>query len=139
MRNINISFDVICCACGTGATLAGLISGLNLQQRAIGVAVLKGATFLEQEVATLLSSASHLPYASWQIAHEYHFGGYAKVNPALLNFVDTFERQHGVPIEPIYTGKLLYAIYDKISQGEFKRGSKIVILHSGGLQSRAFL
>ena len=136
ISEIDVPFDVICCACGTGATLAGLISGLNDKQRAVGVAVLKAQKFMTQDVQRLLSSASFTGAASWQIDYDHHFGGYAKVTSELMAFVEKFEQEHNIPIEPIYTGKLLYAIYNKIQSGFFKPESTIIILHSGGLQGR---
>ena len=111
IADIDEAFDVIVCACGTGGTLAGLIAGLAGRRQALGVAVLKGAGFLNDEVTSLLQSAVGQVYANWQINLDYHFGGYAKVKPELLNFIREFEMQHGIPLEPIYTGKMMFGLF----------------------------
>ena len=131
---INEDYDYICCPCGTGGTLAGLISGLNGEKFALGFAVLKGASFLKQNVESLLELIGKPTLSNWNINLDYHFGGYAKFNRQLLEFVDRFISIAGIPIEPIYTGKMLFGIYDLISKGFFKQESRIVVIHTGGLQ-----
>jgi len=124
-------------ACGTGATLAGLIRGVarnGLGVDILGLAVLKGAGFLEKEVSSWL--AGDLQEASnpnWNIELDYHCGGYAKHNPALLSFIERFEQVNQVSIEPVYTGKLLAGIYDLIEKGLIPAGSKVVAIHTGGV------
>ena len=134
--SIDEPFDVICCACGTGGTLAGLIAGLKGCQRALGVSVLKGAGFQVNDIKVLLGEWSVAPGVRWDINNEYHFGGYAKVSEKLKHFVLAFEEKHEIPIEPVYTGKMLYGLYELIRSGYFKCGETIVALHSGGLQGR---
>ena len=131
---INIEFDHLCCPCGTGGTLAGLISGLRGKNFVLGFAVLKGASFLKKNVSNLLQAVEANNYKNWDINLDYHFGGYAKVNKQLFTFVDEFFKLTKIPIEPIYTGKMLFGIYDLISNGYFKQGSRIIALHTGGLQ-----
>lgn len=139
VKSININFDIICTACGTGGTLAGIIAGLPEDRLAIGFAVLKGASFLINDVKNLLE-ASNLKYSSgWSINLDYHFGGYAKINTDLTKFIQNFYERTGIPIEPIYTGKMIYGIYDLISKNEISEGLTIVAIHTGGLQGLAGL
>ena len=132
--SINIEFDHLCCPCGTGGTLAGLISGLRGKNFVLGFAVLKGASFLKKNVSNLLQTVEANNNKNWDINLDYHFGGYAKVNKQLFTFVDEFFKLTKIPIEPIYTGKMLFGIYNLISNGYFKQGSRIIALHTGGLQ-----
>jgi len=132
--NINIDFDFICCPCGTGGTIAGLISGLEEEKFALGFSVLKGASFLREDVSNLLKKVDGKKYDNWDINLNYHFGGYAKFNKELAKFVYEFSKKNKIPIEPIYTGKMLFGIYDLVSKGFFPKGSKIMAIHTGGLQ-----
>jgi len=134
VNKIGINFDYICCPCGTGGTLAGLISGLNGKKFALGFAVLKGASFLKENVAALIQSFNGNVFHNWDINLDYHFGGYAKIDDHLLDFVDKFTAHTKIPIEPIYTGKMLFGIYDLIAKGFFKEGNRIIAIHTGGLQ-----
>ncbi len=136
VTDIDQPFDLIATACGTGATLAGLVTGLTGDQQALGFAVLKGAAFLRDEVVELLKSATNSAYDNWSINLDYHFGGYAKTTPELFQFIADFEADHAIPLEPIYTGKMLYGLFDLIGRGVFRRGSTIVAIHTGGLQGR---
>ncbi len=136
VADIDQPFDVIACACGTAATLAGLIAGLQGQRQALGFAVLKGAGFLCDEVKSLLSAGAYQQHDNWQINLDYHFGGYAKIRPELLGFMHRFETEHGILLEPIYTGKLLFGFYDLLAAGYFQPGQTVLVLHTGGLQGR---
>lgn len=131
---INIGFNYVCCPCGTGGTLAGLISGLNGKNFALGFAVLKGASFLKENVNSLLKNCNDNSFKKWDINLDYHFGGYAKMNSVLLDFVKRFTSLAKIPIEPIYTGKMLFGIYDLASKGYFKEGNVIIAIHTGGIQ-----
>ena len=134
ISKINIDFNFVCCPCGTGGTLAGLISGLQGHNFALGFAVLKGASFLKRDVSSLLKISGNSSLINWDINLDYHFGGYAKFNSALMDFISRFTLLTKIPIEPIYTGKMLFGIYDLISKDYFNEGSWIVALHTGGLQ-----
>ncbi|MFZ1519540.1 MAG: pyridoxal-phosphate dependent enzyme [Ignavibacteriaceae bacterium] len=136
---INEKFDFICSACGTGGTLAGLILGLDSKSSALGFSVLKGGDFLYQNIKTLLSNYQKENLNNWHINLDYHFGGYAKVSPQLIKFCNDFETQHNIPIEPIYTGKMLYGLFDLIKNNYFLKNSSIIAIHSGGLQGLAGL
>lgn len=134
-KEIDIGFDVLAVACGTGTTLAGLIANTPTSSRVLGVAALKNAGFLVHDVQQLLA-VQGISSMNWQIALDYHCGGFAATTPDLLTFIADFEARHGVPLEPIYTGKLLYALYDLARQGHFPKGQRIVVLHTGGLQGK---
>ena len=134
---ITIDFDVITTPCGTGATLAGLVQTLNPEQTAKGYAVLKGADFLRNDVQNLLTEANIETQALWNIETDYHFGGYAKINDDLRDFIINFKHEFDIPLDAVYTGKMFYGLFDQIKNGAFKPGTTIVALHTGGLQGNA--
>lgn len=135
VAEIDLNYDVLAVACGTGTTLAGVIARAPSSSRVLGVAALKNAGFLVYDVQQLLREQA-LSHDNWQLALDYHFGGFAKAPSALLEFIRQFEDRHGVPLEPVYTGKLMLAIYDLVRRGHFKAGQRIVVLHTGGLQGK---
>jgi 1-aminocyclopropane-1-carboxylate deaminase len=124
-----------CCATGTGTMLAGLIQVTNSSNIVTGISVLKNNLELEKKVRSLLSD----PDMNFHINHDYHFGGYAKCKPALIDFMNEFYRQTNIPSDFVYTGKLFFSIMDLISNNHFAKGSKLLIIHSGGLQGNASL
>ena len=136
---INIPFGVVCCAAGTGATLTGLVHTLKPDQKAIGFQVLKAEGYIKNEVVDWLKQpelvgAKQGESPSWEVNENYHFGGYAKVNDTLKQFVEECSYKHQLPLDMVYTGKMMYGIYDLIQQGCFKKGTTIVAIHTGGLQ-----
>ncbi len=128
---IDLNFDVLCVACGTGTTLAGMVAAAPDSVKVIGIASLKGANFLCTDVSRMLPGAVS---TNWEINLDYHFGGFAKTNDELRLFIAQFERDFGVALEPVYTGKMMFALFDLIRQGYFKAGQRIIALHTGGLQ-----
>lgn len=124
-------FDLICCAAGTGGTLAGLIETSQQHQQLLGFSALKG-DFLTQEVAQLTTKRN------WRILDDYCCGGYAKTTPELIQFIQTFEQRYNIPLEQVYTGKMLRGIFDLIDQDKIGPDQKILLIHTGGLQGRAF-
>ncbi|MBT2557714.1 1-aminocyclopropane-1-carboxylate deaminase/D-cysteine desulfhydrase [Hymenobacter sp. ISL-91] len=130
-------FDVLAVACGTGGTLAGLLSGLNGQRQALGVAALKGADFLRADINQLTQQATGRTYTNWELRTDYHGGGYAKLGPELRQFIVDFRQRHGILLDPIYTGKLLRGLFDLAAKGHFRRGSTVLAVHTGGLQAWA--
>jgi len=134
VKNINIDYDYLCCACGTGGTFAGLVTGLNGKQKALAFSVLKGADFLTADISGNVKKFSGKKYSNWELILDYHFGGYAKYNNELLTFIKNFSRVNNIPLEPIYTGKLLFGIFDMIRKKKFNKGDTIVAIHTGGLQ-----
>lgn len=124
------SYDHIFAACGTGATLAGLAKGASKSQPKAhihGIPVLKGGDSIETAVHNLC------PGVKINLHTDYHFGGYAKTKPELIEFIKSFCKETGILIEPVYTGKLFFAVMDLISKNHFKKGEHILVLHSGGL------
>lgn len=135
---IQMDWNYLCVPCGTGGTLAGLVSQHpnNNSQKIIGIPVLKNAFFLKKTIENLC--LKYNPKLSrttlqkkFELIFNYHFGGYAKKNPLLEKFIYQFKETHNIPIEPIYTGKMFYGIYDLILKNFFPPHSKIVILHTG--------
>ncbi len=125
-------FDLVICACGTGSTLSGIISSLQINQFAIGISVLKGGVFLEEEIKRnleLLKSDNQ----NWKLETNFHLGGYAKYKPALLDFINTFWEKHSIKLDPVYTGKAMFGLYKMIDSGELS-SKKIRFIHTGGLQ-----
>ena len=127
-----ISADYYCVAAGTGGTIAGMISGLK-QGRILGFSALKG-DFLQGEVEGLLSNCGADSAKQFSINTDYHFGGYAKFKPALIEFMNDFKSQFGIQLDPIYTGKMFFGIFDLVEKGYFEEGSTVVAVHTGGLQ-----
>lgn len=120
-------FDYICCSVGTGGTIAGIINASSDGQKILGFPALKG-DFLADEVRRW-TVRSH-----WDLCLDYHFGGYAKTTPELLKFIFQFQQNTDIEIEPIYTGKMLFGIFDLIERGYFPKNSRILAIHTGGLQ-----
>ncbi|MEQ8926546.1 MAG: pyridoxal-phosphate dependent enzyme [Fulvivirga sp.] len=131
-------YDIICCSVGTGGTLMGLISSAEKQQRVIGFSSLKG-NFLENEIQLKMKAFGIKTKVSWQIEDHYHFGGYAKTSKELIDFIINFERKTNILLDQVYTGKMMFGIYDLIRKGNFKQGTKILAIHTGGLQGRSSL
>ena len=131
--SIKADYDYLCCSCGTGGTIAGLIKGTGGNKKILGFSALKGGDFLKHDVRNLLSGdAGELK--NWEINLNYHFGGYAKINLELINFVIEFERINKIVLDYIYTGKMMYGLYDLIKAGYFEEGSRIIAIHTGGVQ-----
>ena len=96
--------------------------------------VLKGANFLIEEAKRFISSVDAVDAENWQLLMDYHCGGYAKISPALADFIDDFGNRTGIPLEPVYSGKMFYALSSLLKQNYFKAGSTVVALHTGGMQ-----
>ncbi len=116
-------------SCGTGGTMAGLINGTDNNCRVIGVSALRG-DFHQRDIQTMVPKN----LTNWEVKTEYHFGGYAKFNDVLIQFINDFRTQYRIQLDPIYTGKLFYGVFDLIRQGYFRNSDKVVLVHSGGLQ-----
>lgn len=125
---IGIQFDYMSCAVGTGGTIAGIVSSLKKNQKAIGFPVLKGGGFLKNEIEKLVQTN-----ANFELQTEYHFGGYAKKNEELLSFISDFKSNHNIQLDFVYTGKMMFGIFDLIMKNHFQKGSTIVAVHTGGL------
>ncbi|MCX7133914.1 pyridoxal-phosphate dependent enzyme [Aeromonas sp.] len=129
---VPFSPDLWVLPCASGGTLAGLIAGKREQERILAIAVLKGANFIADEVRRLHPAAATTP--GWQIALDHHDGGYAKFSPALWQWVQAFSAETGLPLEPIYSGKAMWGLFRELAAGHIPRGSKIVFIHTGGMQ-----
>ncbi len=123
-------FDYICCPVGTGGTISGLINCSKLGQQVLGFPALKG-DFLREEIRKFANNDR------WKLITDYHFGGYAKINEDLVRFLNDFKRQTQIPLDPVYTGKMMYGILDLVKKGYFKEGTQILAIHTGGLQGIA--
>jgi 1-aminocyclopropane-1-carboxylate deaminase len=133
VEGIENDYDYFCLACGTAGTATGIISGLNGESEVIGFSVLKG-DFHQQEVKTWLSSIGKPELNNWHINLDYHFGGYAKYNEKLVEFINDFKENYQIQLDPIYTGKMLFGIFDLIAKGKFPEKAKVLAIHTGGLQ-----
>lgn len=135
LAEINPMNNVVCVPCGTATTLAGLVRVAPSQTQLLGFSALKGADFLVEDVKQLLELCEKSTnQQNWSIQLDYHFGGFAKKNDTLQRFVTNFSAQHHIQIEPVYTGKMFYGLFDLLQQGYFKAGQKIIAIHTGGLQ-----
>jgi 1-aminocyclopropane-1-carboxylate deaminase len=124
------NFSHICCAVGTATTFAGLINGSNNEPEIIGFSVLKNLNDIEERLIFL----GVKPSKKYSVIHEYHFGGYAKKNNVLISFMNSFYQDNKIPLDFVYTGKMMYGVYDLIEKKYFPEGSNILCIHSGGLQ-----
>ena len=123
------NFDVICCAVGTGGTIAGIIKSSSALQHILGFPALKG-DFLKDEIRQWTAKTN------WSLTDAYCCGGYAKTTPELLQFMQDFEQQHDIPLEQVYTAKMMLGIFDLIQQDYFPENTRILAIHTGGLQGK---
>lgn len=120
-------FNYVCCAVGTGGTISGLINSSIQNQKILGFPALKG-DFLQDEIRIFAKKDN------WNLVSDYHFGGYGKVNLELIEFINSFLEETKVPLDPIYTGKMVFGVIDLIGKNYFPDNSKILLIHTGGLQ-----
>lgn len=123
-------YDFVCCAVGTGGTISGLINSCLSHQKVLGFPVLKG-DFLNDEIRKFVQNDN------WELIPDYHFGGYGKVNPELIAFINEFYEKNQIPLDPIYTGKMVFGVMDLINANYFPDDSKILLIHTGGIQGIA--
>ena len=123
------NYDVICCAVGTGGTLAGIIESSSEQQHVLGFSALKG-DFLKHDIQQWTDKSN------WSLTDAYCCGGYAKITPKLLQFMQQFEQQHHIPLEQVYTAKMMMGILDLIQHHHFSAHTRILAIHTGGLQGK---
>lgn len=120
-------FDYICCSVGTGGTISGIINSILPYQTVLGFPALKG-DFLEKEIRIFAQKDN------WELMTDYHFGGYGKVNTELIEFINQFYDENQIPLDPIYTGKMVFGVIDLINKNYFPEKSKILLIHTGGIQ-----
>ena len=120
-------FDYICCSVGTGGTISGIINSVLPHQKVLGFPALKG-DFLKEEIRNFVQNDN------WELVTDYHFGGYAKVTAELIVFINHFYLENQIPLDPIYTGKMVFGVIDLIKKNYFPAKSKILLIHTGGIQ-----
>ena len=123
------NFDIICAPVGTGGTLAGLIEASHAAQQVLGFSALKG-DFLQKDIQQWTQKTN------WSITDRFCEGGYAKTSPALLAFITHIEQQYQLPLEQVYTAKMLRGVMSLIDEGYFSPDQRILLIHTGGLQGR---
>jgi len=121
------SFDFVACAIGTGGTISGLINSVLPHQKVLGFPALKG-DFLQDEIRNFVRQDN------WELITDYHFGGYGKVTNDLIDWINQFYEQTQIPLDPVYTGKMVFGIVDLIAKNYFPENAKILLIHTGGLQ-----
>jgi 1-aminocyclopropane-1-carboxylate deaminase len=121
------SFDYVACAIGTGGTISGLINSVLPHQKVLGFPALKGE-FLQDEIRKFVR------HENWELITDYHFGGYGKVSPDLIDWINGFYAQTQIPLDPVYTGKMVFGILDLIAKNYFPENTNILLIHTGGLQ-----
>lgn len=123
-------YSHICCSVGTGGTLAGIVRASFPDQRIQGYPALRTSS-LEKEIG------HWMPKDNWELISDYHFGGYGKISSSLIHFINEFREVTGVPLDPVYTGKMIYGILQEIRRGRIPEGSQVLAIHTGGLQGIA--
>ena len=136
VNEIGDEYDIICLPCGTGGTLAGILEGLQGKSFVLGFPVLKNGSFLREEIDRLNIDYSGRKYVNYRLNTGYHFGGYAKFNQEVVDFINDFKIKTSIPLDPVYTGKMMFGIFDMIGRGRLKN-MKILVIHTGGLQGIA--
>ncbi|MFA9192670.1 pyridoxal-phosphate dependent enzyme [Flavobacterium sp. FZUC8N2.13] len=127
LTNEDSKFDYICCAVGTGGTISGIINSALPYQKVLGFPALKG-DFLQDEIRIFVQNKN------WELITDYHFGGYGKINEDLVRFINRFYSDNQIPLDPIYTGKMVFGVMDLIQKNYFPAQSNILLIHTGGLQ-----
>lgn len=123
------NYDVICCAVGTGGTIAGIIESSSEQQQVLGFSALKG-DFLQRDIQQWTDKQN------WALTDAYCCGGYAKTSQELLQFMQQFEQRYAIPLEQVYTAKMMMGLFDLIQKNHFSANTRILAIHTGGLQGR---
>lgn len=130
LQKKDMSFDYVTVCVGTGGTISGLINASEENLHILGFPALKG-DFLIKEICKFVTKEN------WSLIPGYSFGGYAKINAVLINFMNWFYEETGILLDPIYTGKMMFGILDMVKNGYFNKGTSILAVHTGGLQGIA--
>ncbi len=134
VEQVEVDYDYVCSASGSGGTFAGIVAGLNGAKKGIVFPALKGGEFLKEVISDLVFRYSGKDFQNWSINTDYHFGGFARLTKELVEFTEKFEKLNGFGLDYIYTNKMMFGIAELIKSGYFKTGETIVAIHSGGLQ-----
>ncbi len=127
LTNNDKIFNYVCCAVGTGGTISGLINSASQNQKILGFPALKGS-FLQEDISKFVTNKN------WSLITDYHFGGYGKVKNELVSFINQFKLEQNILLDPVYTAKMMFGIFNMLEAGYFEPGSKILAIHTGGLQ-----
>ena len=136
LKEDDFEMDIICTSLGTGGTLAGILATAKASQKVMGFSSLNG-DFIHQDIHNLLKKYGIKPSCAYEILIQYHFGGYARFNSELIQFIHSFKSSTGIILDPVYTGKMMYGLLNQIKNGSIPEGSRILAIHSGGLQGIA--
>lgn len=146
LKEVEAPFDIVCAAAGTGTTMAGMLLS-NYDAEFLAFPALKGGAFLKRAIADQLLAAAKTLSTSinekkiiesrLSLKENYHFSGYGKVNDQLINFMNGFYDSYGLKLDPVYTGKMMFGLFDLIEKGEIESGKRVLVIHSGGLQGIA--
>lgn len=131
------SYSHIIAAVGTGTMVAGLIGSSHNEQQIIGISATKGNLSLKNEILFLLDKVPH--ENKFELFHDYHFGGFGRHPDEFINFLNQVYLQHNLPLDIVYTGKTFFAIEDLLKKNHFSEESKLLMIHSGGLQGNKSL
>tara|TARA_R110002050_G_scaffold286088_1_gene436073 strand:- start:16116 stop:17033 length:918 start_codon:yes stop_codon:yes gene_type:complete len=121
-------------ACGTGSTMAGIVAGAKQSQCVLGFPAMKNGGFMQADVSQFLKEFGKVVKADFEIITAYDFGGFAKLNPGLVDFINEFKRDHDISLDAVYNGKMMFGLFDLLKKDYFKKGSVISAIHTGGVQ-----
>lgn len=130
LTDLDNDFDFICCSVGTGGTISGIINCSKESQQVLGFPALCG-DFLKEDIRKFATKSN------WNLITDYDFGGYAKVSDELIRFMNDFYSKYNILLDPIYTGKMMFGVMDLIEKDFFPKNSRILVIHTGGLQGIA--
>jgi len=126
--DVSSTQDFVCCAVGTGGTIAGIINSTNSKQTVIGFPAIKGFDLLQKDIESWTNKQN------WRLINDYVCGGYAKISEDLIQFINEFYKTQNIPLDAVYTGKMMLGILDLVAKDYFPKGSTILAIHTGGLQ-----
>jgi 1-aminocyclopropane-1-carboxylate deaminase len=129
LENISLEFDYVFVPVGTGGTLSGIINYTQGEKIILGVSIIK-----DEYLVNTVKDITKNKFDNWQINFNYHFGGYAKWNLTLIDFINKFKKDYQIPLCPIYTGKMMFGIFDLLENHYFPKGSSLLAIHTGGIQ-----
>ena len=128
MNEVNEHYDIICCSIGSGCTAVGIIKSLKFDQSFLGFSSFKNNSQIKNIISEKVKTMN------WEINSEYNFGGFGQVNDDLKKFIKDFKNTYAIMLDPIYTSKLFFGLFDMISKNKLPKDSRILVLHTGGLQ-----
>lgn len=128
MNEVNEHYDIICCSIGSGCTAVGIIKSLKFDQSFLGFSSFKNNAQIKNIISEKVKTMN------WEINSEYNFGGFGQVNDELKKFIKDFKNTYAIMLDPIYTSKLFFGLFDMISKNKLPKDSRILALHTGGLQ-----